>query len=410
MDRALQHTNRARGRPIISIILSGVVLVCLPTLVGAAPPEPDPDEVEASEDAPEPEEPRWIKHRIVPGELLGDIAERYRVSPDKLIRWNKLDEKNPKIFAGRHLRVYTKHVPPAQYKITYTVKKGDTWGRVAKAHRVDADTLRTRWNPKVARKFKIGQEIVIWLDPLDDPDYLREQAEAEASGAAKPEAAVAEGGAEDGTASEAVAAGPPLPLVAIPRGSVSVGKPSRGKLVNSAQLPVNRQLYTLRKPDEAYGSSHTLENLQLAVARWRRDTGFGGALKIGSISKKGGGKLKPHSSHRSGRDVDIRLPLKRKKGEADNVNDVDWDALWVLVMALVDTGEVDRIYLTTDRQKHLHAAAKRARADSKTIDRVLQYPETGGRNNGIVRHSKGHTGHIHVRFSCADNESSCENH
>jgi murein endopeptidase len=402
-----------------------LALAVLPTLVAAAPPGesdqtvegqppfedlPAPDDSESEVDAepedhvgevepevdvepePEPEspivklsEPKWIKHTIIPGERLDDIAARYDVSTESMIRWNKLDKKSPKIYAGRELAVYTKHIPPPQRKLVYEVESGDTWAKIAGAHHVDVELLRERWNPKVPRKFKAGQEIVIWIDPLLDPSFFT-------SGAA-------------GTSAAANAA---LPLAAIARGSISVGKPHDGRLVNSIQLPENKKLYTIRRPEEAYGSSHALDQLQLAIARWRRDSGYTGSLKIGSISKQGGGKLKPHSSHRSGRDVDIRLPLEHKDGSAENVDDVDWDALWILIMAFVDTGEVETIYLTHDRQKHLQAAAKRANASADTIDRVLQYPDKGGRNNGIVRHQHGHDAHIHVRFTCAANETHCE--
>jgi murein endopeptidase len=347
-------------------------------------PETEPEPEEPKSPIVELSEPKWIKHTIIPGERLEDIAQRYDVSTGSLMRWNKIDKKNPKIYAGRELSIYTKIIPPPRRKIVYEVEYGDTWAKIAEAHRVDEEQLRERWNPKVPRKFKAGQEIVIWIDPLDDPKGL--------------------GGISD----TSLAANAALPLLSIPRGSVSVGKPNDGRLVNSVQLPENRKLYTIRKPDEAYGSSHTLDNLQLAIARWRRDSGYKGSLKIGSISKKGGGKLKPHSSHRSGRDVDIRLPLEREDGSADDVNDVDWDALWSLIMAFVDTGEVQTIYLTSDRQKYLYAAAKRAGASSDVIDRILQYPDKGGRNNGIVRHQHGHEAHIHVRFVCAANETHCE--
>lgn len=393
-----------------------LALALLPTSVVAAPPEQElpevsaPDEPESGPEAeapaepesepepehePEPEslivelkDPKWIKHIIIPGERLEDIALRYDVSTQSLIRWNKLDKKRPKIYAGRELAVYTKHIPPPCTKLVYQVAYGDTWAKIADAHRVDAEVLRERWNPKVPRKFKAGQEIVIWVDPLLDPQMAGFGGGASAADPAANRAA--------------------LPLVQIPRGSISVGRPDDGRIVNSVQLPENKQLYTIRRPEEAYGSTHALDQLQLAIARWRRDSGYTGSLKIGSISKQGGGKLDPHSSHRSGRDVDIRLPLESNDGSADNVDDVDWDATWALVMALVDTGEVVTIYLTTSRQKYLHAAAKRAGASKDTIDRVLQYPEKGGRNNGIVRHADGHDAHIHVRFGCAANETHCE--
>jgi murein endopeptidase len=342
---------------------------------------------------------KWIKHEVIPGERLEDIATRYDVRTASVIRWNKLDPEKPRIYAGRELAIYTKHIPPPQQKILYTVRSGDTWGKIAAAHRVDADQLRLRWNPKVPRAFKAGQEIIIWVDPLTDPDLLDD-----------PSEQLAKATAGTSVTSAKATATTSLPLVSVPKGSVSVGKPNKGKIVNSIPLPENKKLYTIRKPDEAYGSSHTIHNLQLAVAQWRQATGFTGALLIGDISKKGGGRLKPHSSHQSGRDVDIRLPLERPDGSADNVNDVDWDATWALILALVATGEVEYIFLTTDRQKHLLKAAKRAGASKDMIDRMLQYPETSGNKNGIVRNQKGHTAHIHVRFTCAANETQCESY
>jgi murein endopeptidase/LysM repeat protein len=348
--------------------------------------------------------PQWIKHEVIPGERLDDIATRYDVRPASLIRWNKLDPDKPRIYAGRTLAVYTKHIPPPQQKLIYTVKSGDTWAKIANAHRVDADHLRSRWNPKVPRAFKAGQELIIWIDPMTDPDLLAPAAElTKASAGTSSGTRAAAGVAVAGT--QAVAA---LPLMAIPKGAVSVGKPNKGKLINSAALPENKPLYTIRRPDECYGSSHALYNLQLAIAEWRQATGFAGSLLIGAISKKGGGRLRPHSSHQSGRDVDIRLPVKRSDGSSDNVDDVDWDATWALILALVSTGEVEYIFLTTDRQKHLLKAAKRAGASKDLIERMLQYPETSGNKNGIVRNQKGHTAHIHVRFRCAANETGCE--
>ena len=381
--------------------------------------EPEPDNSETEPEA-EPKPPpakapkvkklkkaKWIKHTILPGERLDDIATRYDVRRGSLIRWNKLDEKRPKLFAGRELAVYTKHIPPPQQKLIYTVKSGDTWNKIASAHYVDPDQLRLRWNPKVPRRFKAGQELVIWVDPLDNPNLLRDPDDtrtkasagtsAKSGGASKPASAV----------SAPVAS---LPLVKIKTGSVSVGKPNRGRIVNALALPVNKALYTIRKPDECYGSSHTLHNLQLAIANFRHTTGFGGDLVIGAISKQGGGRLKPHSSHQSGRDVDVRLPVKSAGGSSDNIDDVDWNATWALIQALVSTGEVQYIFLSTSRQKRLYKAAKKAGASKDMLERTIQYPNTSGTNNGIVRNASGHTAHFHVRFTCAPNETRCESY
>lgn len=374
--------------------------------------EPEPEAKNQQPSAPAPKvknlkKAKWIKHTILPGERLDDISTRYDVRSASLIRWNKLDKKKPKLYAGRELAVYTKHIPPPQQKLIYTVKRGDTWNKIASAHYVDADRLRSRWNPKVPRKFKAGQELVIWVDPLDNPDLLRDADETRTK-ASTGTSAKSAGTANTARSRSAAAAN--LPLVKIKTGSVSVGKPNRGKIVNALALPENKVLYTIRKPDECYGSSHTLHNLQLAIASFRRATGFSGNVVIGAISKKGGGRIKPHSSHQSGRDVDVRLPVKSASGSSDNIDDVDWDATWSLIQALVSTGEIQYIFLSTSRQKRLYKAAKKAGASKDMLERTIQYPSKSGTNNGIVRNASGHTAHFHVRFTCAANETRCESY
>jgi murein endopeptidase len=381
----------------------------------ASEPEPEPEPEAEPEPEPEPaktvavkklSKPKWIKHEVVPGERIDDIALRYDVRRESLIRWNKLDPDKPKIYAGRELAVYTKHIPPPQQKLIYTVESGDTWAKIAGEYRVDADDLRIRWNPKVPRKFKIGQEIVIWVDPMTDPQLLHESVDQRTTASA----GTSVDDSPRGAAPKYKASATKLPLVAIKSGSVSVGKPNRGKLVNSIALPENKALYTVRKPDEAFGSSHTLHNVQLAIANFRQATGYSGEIVIGAISKQGGGRLRPHSSHQSGRDVDIRLPLKNAGGSADNMDDVDWDATWALLQAIVATGEVQYIFLSTSRQKRLYQAAKRAGASKDLIERMLQYPRKSGSNDGIIRDESGHTAHFHVRFTCAANETRCESY
>jgi murein endopeptidase/LysM repeat protein len=385
-----------------------------PAIAGEVESDPE-DEVETEEDEvaveeslleeePIPEEPpvpeveilelkkaKWIKHEVVPGERLDDIALRYDVKRGSLIRWNKLDEDKPQIYAGRSLSVYTKHIPPPQQQIVYTVESGDTWQKIADKHGVDVDHLRFRWNPKVPKKFKAGQEVIVWLDPLTNPSVAGTLTKA-------------------GTVK--TAAGKTLPVVAIAKGAVSVGRPNKGKLVGSIQLPENDKLYSIRKPEEAYGSSHTLAHLQSAIAEFRRVTGYDRELIIGAISKKGGGRISPHSSHQSGRDVDIRMPAKKgvKSKDMNEASDIDWNATWGLISALVATGEVQYIFLSHSRQKYLYEAAKKAGAKKADLDRIIQYPNKAKTNNGIVRHAKGHDVHIHVRFTCAGNETKCESY
>lgn len=68
-------------------------------------------------------------------------------------------------------------------------------------------------------------------------------------------------------------------------------------------------LYTRRKPEEELAPAHTIMQLMAAVTRFRHETGFDRAVVIGGISRARGGCFRPHKSHQSGRDIDIRMPL-----------------------------------------------------------------------------------------------------
>ncbi len=349
----------------------------------------DPPKDEASDEKPKR---KWIRHEIIPGETLQDIADRYGVYRKSLIRWNKMDPDRPRLYAGKTLKVYAEHVPPERVEISYVVKYGDTWAKIAEAHGIEESDLR-RWNLKVPRRFKAGTKLVVWLEPED----LEEE----------PEFALSGGGEQGEAAIEKNDA--LLPLEKFSTRSESVGSPNSGRISNSTQLPENPPLYTRLRPEEAYASSHTIATLQLAVARWRRDSGYLGKLVIAALSKRGGGRLSPHKSHQSGRDVDIRMPVKKgvKGSLAENASQVDWDATWGLVRALLETGQIQYIFLSYERQPYLYKAAKRAGASKDELEKWIQYPRKNHTNNGVVRHAKGHTAHIHVRFHCGPKEPRC---
>lgn len=197
----------------------------------------------------------------------------------------------------------------------------------------------------------------------------------------------------------------------VPRGKAqSVGAPNRGKLARGVRLKSNNW-YTVRTPEQAWGSSHALNELHHALVRFRRKSRYRRELVIQAISKKGGGRFPPHKSHQSGRDVDIRLCASRKvkkNGVPRSARDVDWDATWVLIRELIRSGEVEYIFLNYDRQRHLYRAARRAGAPKEDLARWIQYPTHGkSQRSGTVRHTSGHRSHIHVRFRCANYERRC---
>jgi murein endopeptidase len=179
-------------------------------------------------------------------------------------------------------------------------------------------------------------------------------------------------------------------------------------LLRGVQLPPNDALYSIRNPDNSWGSSHAIEQLQRAVARFREDSGFDRELLICDLSREHGGRFRPHSSHRSGRDVDIQLPVKLGLPASTiprEASQVDWDAAWALVSALVSTGQVKYIFLSRSRQRPLYQAALRAGERPESLHDFVQFPDQS--RTALLRHSQGHVKHLHVRFKCAPSETQC---
>lgn len=195
------------------------------------------------------------------------------------------------------------------------------------------------------------------------------------------------------------------------RGSFSIGTPNRGRLRNGIQLRSGSH-YTVRRPEKAWGSPHTIDLLHRALVQFRRHSPYRRELVVHDISRPHGGHFPPHRSHQSGRDVDIRLPRNSKvksNGVPRAIHEVDWDAAWALVHQLLRTGEVQYIFLNRSRQKPLYDAARRAGVSKAQLARWIQWPSSRRkRSKAVVRHSSGHTAHLHVRFHCAPYEHSCK--
>jgi LysM repeat protein/murein endopeptidase len=363
---------------------------------GEAEPEPElaagePSEAGAGEpgEAAPVEEPaaperRWITHVVVPRETLDTIAMRYGVTRDQIVAWNKKKFRSKQwIYGGQELRVNARLFPPPREKITYVVVSGDTWGKIATRFGVPVGHLRD-WNPKVPKKFKAGQKLKVYTDPKAPPPSKAGGTRSSGGKSALPEFHVRAGGYE-------------------------VGRPNRGYLVNGVQLPESDMVRIL-DPDKCWGTTHTIENLLVAIATFRRDSGYDKPLTISSISLKKGGRFGTHSSHRTGRDVDIRLPRKPGASKGEAPSSIDWTHTWQLVQALVGTGEVEYIFVSWSRQKYLYRAAQSAGATTNQLEKIMQWPRKPNTNRGIVRHADGHVVHLHVRFKCTPGNSRCESY
>lgn len=339
-----------------------------------------PPEAEVRFVEPAPEPPRkavFIKHKVIPGETLEEIAKRYGVTPADIGGWNGLSPTAPIPRMKKDLRVKTSVVPVPRERHEHLVRRGDTWESVAKAMGVEVATLR-RQNPRLPDKLdpKKKHKVQVWRD-LD--------------------------------VAPSVALSTKLGQIRVRGGGISIGKPSKGRLVRGVELPDRPDLYTRRKPEENFGSTHTVVQMLAAFTRFRHESGYKGQVSIGGMSRARGGRFRPHKSHQSGRDVDIRLPLLMAAQDKKNPTsgDVDWSAAWKLIHAFLVSGEVEYIFLDYSLQKRVYEAARKAGATKEQLEQWLQWPAKPRTNKGVIRHVEGHRAHIHVRVRCAPSEKSC---
>jgi len=342
---------------------------------GAKPRKSGKLEVGAAEVEIVDEENDWVVHEVVPVETVDQVAYRYAVRPDALRMWNGIKAETVQLKKGARVKVKPRRIPPVRRKYEYWVQPGDTWWSIATAFGVDSRDLRSA-NWSAPQRLRVGQSVELWIDPVV---YLWVSGE-----------------------------GDPHTPVNVRRGAVGVGPPQAGRLINGVQLP-QHPAYQLKLPPSAYGTTHAVAHVVVAMDEFKKRSGYSQKLMMGSMSSKHGGPLTGHRSHQSGRDLDIRLPLLANVPQWSPVvpSRVDWEALWHLIESFAATGQVVIVFLDYDMQEHLYKAA--AAMDVTEVDRkrVLQWPRGHKAHLGLVRHSPGHTAHIHVRMACGPHETEC---
>lgn len=202
----------------------------------------------------------------------------------------------------------------------------------------------------------------------------------------------------------------------------SIGTPSRGVLVDGAQLARDGQgLRWLRGNDRHWGSPRFTAAIERAAAEVARERP-GANLLVGDLSTPtGGGPLYPHFSHRSGFDADLLFYVTTLEGEpvdspgfvhfgADGLAHdaaharwlrLDVDREWRLVHALLADPEarVQWLFVSDVVQAMLIEWALASGDSLEIIQRaqaVMLEPHPGG----------VHDDHLHVRTTCSYEETS----
>ena len=115
-----------------------------------------------------------VVYVVKSGDVLGRIASRHRCTVEQIKRWNNL--KNNNIRVGQRLVIYRGGSAPASASsssssssastaapanaTTYTVKSGDTLGKIAERHRCTVAQLKA-WNNLSSNNIRVGQKLIV---------------------------------------------------------------------------------------------------------------------------------------------------------------------------------------------------------------------------------------------------------
>jgi len=181
-------------------------------------------------------------------------------------------------------------------------------------------------------------------------------------------------------------------------GPMSIGSPNAGILLNGVQMPPGDH-YELVDPPHAWGTQETIDSLLRCIRKVNDQHPGSPPLYIGHISARRGGRLSPHVSHQSGRDVDVsyyyRKASQRWYRRARSSN-LDLPRSWTFVRALLTETDVQLILIDASIQRLLRLHATRIGEDTAWLQSVFRGGPKGER--AIIRHARGHATHIHIRF------------
>jgi murein endopeptidase len=196
--------------------------------------------------------------------------------------------------------------------------------------------------------------------------------------------------------------------------SESIGFPSGGTLAGAMPMVEGKGRRILAIPWKTWGTTTTIALLDRVLDRWAARGPDVQDILVGNISNRTGGRLEPHSTHQSGRDVDLGYPQMLKSGAELNwqeMNERNLDAAetWTLLKMLVETRAVEEVYIDRSLQKLLHEhAVKTGVVPKSSLGRWMEYPRPTGTGGTVIKHVPGHSDHLHVRFACAKGQARCK--
>ena len=194
--------------------------------------------------------------------------------------------------------------------------------------------------------------------------------------------------------------------------TISIGAPNRGRLRGGIPLPEGSHWKMRDHRPRAYGTRWTIESLVTAFEAYGKAFPDGPPIHLGEISARTGGRARPHVSHRTGRDVDIGYILQPgalgdRHWRAADEETFDVEKNWFLIKALVDTGRVQSIFVSSRLQKLLIEEARKELSEEE-VARYFRHARAESEDRPLISHWKGHRDHMHVRFKCHPDNRRCQ--
>jgi LysM repeat protein len=168
--------------------------------------------------------------------------------------------------------------------------------------------------------------------------------------------------------------------------------------------------YLLKRENRSFGRTWAIDLLRQSIDAFRGSDPEAPPVIVGDISGRVGGYLPRHLSHKTGRDVDIGYYSKvRDLTDFALVNrkTVDVERTWLLIQKMLATGRIEYIFMDHRLQKVFYEHAQDRGMGDEELDRLFQYPYGRWVRKGIIRHSRGHADHLHIRFTCPEGDLLC---
>jgi penicillin-insensitive murein DD-endopeptidase len=205
-----------------------------------------------------------------------------------------------------------------------------------------------------------------------------------------------------------------------PRASRSLGSPNEGHLEGGERLKTAPYLQVLPGHNNRWGLPHLVGILDRGARRVAQRFP-GSVMRVGDLSRKGGGDVSGHHSHESGRDADVAFYVMSPDGKPQNPSGLlsfdeqgkgpgtarfDVARNWTLIESWLKDPKtrVGQIFVASHLRDHLLAYGKQIGAP------------LGLRNRAALAmmqptHGLAHDDHFHLRIACPSNQKgTCVEH